>query len=180
MPRLPALDINLNVNHSPHVVILGAGASVAACPRGDSNGLCLPVMANLVSVLGLDPLLAKAGVGKRVSDNFELIYEELSSQDHYRDVRAEVDDAVHNYFSSLQLPESVTLYDQILLSLRPKDLVATFNWDPFLLQAYARNREMSPPRIVFLHGNVNLGYCPEHRTKGYATQNCNTTQEHAV
>jgi hypothetical protein len=177
MPRVPALDIRLNVNYSPHVVILGAGASVAACPQGDANGLRLPLMADLVSVLGLEPLLAKVGLRNRISDNFEVIYEELSGDDAYADVRAEVEEAVHQYFGALQLPPRVTLYDQILLSLRPKDLVATFNWGPFLLQAYARNREMSLPRVAFLHGNVYLGYCAKHRTKGYSTQNCNTCDE---
>jgi hypothetical protein len=172
MPRLPALDITLNVNHSPHVVILGAGASLAACPRGDANGLRLPVMANLVSVLGLEPLLSKAGVEQSATGNFELIYDRIASDDAYRDLRLEVNAIVRSYFASLQLPEDVTLYDQLLLSLRPKDLVATFNWDPFLLQAYERNRQMGLPRIAFLHGNVNLGYCPEHRRKGYLTQNC--------
>jgi hypothetical protein len=174
MPRLPALDIRFNVNYSPHVVILGAGASLAACPHGDANGLRLPVMANLVPTLGLEPLLARAGVGVSVSGNFELIYDRIASDDGYRDVRLEVEALVQRYFASLQLPKDVTLYDQLLLSLRPKDLVATFNWDPFLLQAYARNRHMRPPRVVFLHGNVYLGYCPEHRAKGYLTQTCET------
>jgi hypothetical protein len=172
MPRLPALDIRLKVNHSPHVVILGAGASLAACPRGDANGIRLPVMANLVSVLGLEPLLAKIGIEDCASQNFEVIYDRIASDDAYRDFRLEVDTLVHRYFASLQLPTEVTIYDQILLSLRPKDLVATFNWDPLLLQAYARNRHMSLPRVVFLHGNVYLGYCPEHKKKGYLTQTC--------
>ena len=38
MPTLPALDLKTNINHSPHVVILGAGASKAAFPIGDANG----------------------------------------------------------------------------------------------------------------------------------------------
>jgi len=174
MPRLPALDIRLNVNHSPHVVILGAGASLAACPRGDRNGRKLPVMANLVRVLCLEPLLKKAGLEADVGQNFELIYDRLASDDRLKDVRLELDAAVSCYFASLELPETVTLYDQLLLSLRPKDLIASFNWDPFLLQAYARNRHMRLPRIVLLHGNVYLGYCPEHKAKGYLTQTCNS------
>lgn len=174
MPKLPALDIRFNVNHSPHVVILGAGASVAACPRGDVNGLRLPLMANLVSVLGLEPLLSKAGIEQSGAGNFELIYERIASDGAFRDLRIEVDAIVRGYFGSLRLPEEVTVYDQLLLSLRPKDLVATFNWDPFLLQAYARNQHLGLPQIVFLHGSVNLGYCPQHRRKGYLTQNCET------
>jgi hypothetical protein len=174
MPRLRALDITLNVNYSPYVVILGAGASLDACPRGDANGQRLPVMANLMPVLGLEPLPVKAGLEPSATGNFELLYDRISSDDAYRDLRVEVDVSVRRYFESLQLPEDVTLYDEFLLSLRPKDLVATFNWDPLLLQAYARNRHLRLPRIVFLHGNVYLGYCPEHRAKGYLTQNCAT------
>jgi hypothetical protein len=41
--------------------------------------------------------------------------------------------AVFDYFSSLQLPDEPTLYDHLVLSLRPKDVIATFNWDPFLI-----------------------------------------------
>jgi hypothetical protein len=37
---LPKLE--KNVNHSPHVVILGAGASAASFPKGDKRGLGLP------------------------------------------------------------------------------------------------------------------------------------------
>jgi hypothetical protein len=83
------------------MVILGAGASVAACPRGDANGLRLPVMAKLVSVLGLEPLLAKAKVGDRAGGSFELIYDQIVSDDAYRDLRVELDELVRRYFASL-------------------------------------------------------------------------------
>lgn len=131
-------------------------------------------MANLIPVLGLERLLEKAGLRVCADGNFETIYDQIASDDTYRDVRLEVDQIVQRYFASLRLPDDVTLYDLLLLSLRPKDIIATFNWDPFLLQAMARNRHMRPPRIVFLHGNVYLGYCPDHKTKGYLTQLCGT------
>jgi hypothetical protein len=35
----------------------------------------------------------------------------------------------------MEIPDHVTLYDELLLTLRSKDLIATFNWDPLLLQA---------------------------------------------
>lgn len=168
MPTLPALDINLNVNHSPHVVILGAGASVAACPQGDADGRRLPVMANLMSALGLDSLLEHAGLAHYAAGNFELVYDEVASSDRYSDLRLEIESRIRHYFASLRLPDNVTIYDALLLSLRPKDIIATFNWDPFLLQAYARNRTLKRlPGLAFLHGNVYLGYCPDHRKKGY-------------
>lgn len=173
MPTLPALDLRLNVNNSPHIVILGAGASVAACPRGDAYGRRLPVMSDLVQTLGLESLFRQAGLGHSASGNFERIYDELASSGRHGDLRLEVELRVRKYFAALQLPKTVTVYDLLLLSLRPKDLIATFNWDPFLLQAYERNRTLRRlPSVVFLHGNVYLGYCPEHRKKGFSTQHC--------
>ncbi|MFO3150431.1 hypothetical protein SCR18_15830, partial [Legionella pneumophila serogroup 1] len=54
----------------------------------------------------------------------------------------------------------VTIYDQLLLSLREKDAIFTFNWDPFLFDAYKRNSDIvSLPQIFFLHGNVRIGAC---------------------
>lgn len=50
----------------PHVVLLGAGASRAACPTGDANGKLLPLMADFVDVLGRNPLLMKFGVDRIV------------------------------------------------------------------------------------------------------------------
>lgn len=50
-----------------------------------------------------------------------------------------------------------------LLALREKDTIFTFNWDPFLFDAYQRNRHaVSLPSIYFLHGNVRIGACEEH------------------
>ena len=41
-----------------------------------------------------------------------------------------------DYFSSLALPEHPSIYDYLVLGLRPKDVIATFNWDPFLMLAH--------------------------------------------
>lgn len=64
------------------------------------------------------------------------------------------------------LPESAS-------ALTGQSLVASFNWDPLLLQAYARSRNFDLPGVVFLHGNVYLGHCATHKAKGYSTQECN-------
>jgi hypothetical protein len=177
MPTLPALDIKLKVNNSPHVVIVGAGASVAACPRGDRYGRRVPVMANLIEVLGFEHRFKEAGLRFELNENFERLYERIASDDRLTDLRDRVDKSVREYFEALQLPDDVTIYDRLLLTLRPKDLIASLNWDPFLLQAYARNRELRDlPMVVFLHGNVYLGHCAEHKAKGYSTQVCNTCQ----
>ena len=44
----------------------------------------------------------------------------------------EIETRVDEYFADLELPGHPTIYDRLVLSLREKDLIATFNWDPFL------------------------------------------------
>lgn len=46
----------------PHVVILGAGASRAVCPNGDSRGNRLPLMSDFSEIVGLEALLSEWGL----------------------------------------------------------------------------------------------------------------------
>jgi hypothetical protein len=155
----------------PHVVILGAGASLAALPKGDRCGKRLPLMNNLIEVCGLAGVLSDAGID--VTRNFEDLYAELSDTPQYHKLLDGINDHVEDYFASLKLPEQPTIYDTLVLSLRPKDLIATFNWDPFLYQACWRNHAAAPlPRVVYLHGNVAVGYCLAHRKKGMFGDRC--------
>lgn len=166
MPRLPALDITAKVNHSLHLVILGAGASRAAVPNGDAYGRRLPVMQDFVETVGLAPLLDRAGKPWR-SRNFEDVFDDLYREDPNALILSEIEMRIRTYFRSLQLPPEITVYDRLLLSLREKDLIATFNWDPLLLQAYQRNSSIRRlPQVAFLHGNVYLGICVSCRVKG--------------
>lgn len=146
-------------NGRPHVVILGAGASRAALPNGDANRRKLPVMNDLIELLRLQPLISKAGLSGDQT-NFEIVYSKLAISGERQDILNEMESRVFSYFQKLQLPGRPTIYDYLLLSLRPKDTIATFNWDPFLVQAYERNRPLTTlPRLLFLHGNVRIGYC---------------------
>jgi hypothetical protein len=75
----------------------------------------------------------------------------------------------------MRLPENPTTYDYLILSLREKDVIASFNWDPFLVQAYQRNRrrsDVSRPQLLFLHGNVAIGYCESDETMGIPGKIC--------
>lgn len=167
-------------NWGRHVVILGAGASVQAFPKGDANGKELPTMDNLIAMLGLEPVLRRAGVRNR-RRNFEKIYSELFETDPGLPILKEIDDIVYAYFGSLELPEIPTIYDHLLISLRPKDIVATFNWDPFLFDAWNRLKDRVPvPEIVHLHGNVRLTYCPEHPTYGTHGMYCPTCDKELI
>lgn len=153
---------------APHVVILGAGASLATCPNhnGDKNGKQLPVMKNFVRTLSLSGILKKAGVDLR-KQNFEEIYDQLTKNEKHFEVRRELEDAIYNYFRSMRLPEYPTIYDHLILSLRDKDVIATFNWDPLLTQAYKRSpKKFKKPRLLFLHGNVTIGYCEKDNLVG--------------
>ena len=48
------------------------------------------------------------------------------------------------------IPDDVTLYDYLVLSLTDKDAIISFNWDPFLVQAYRRNIDVGNlPQLIF-------------------------------
>ena len=143
----------------PHVVILGAGASYAAFPEGDRNGRKLPLMNNFLEVLDIEDLISRTGLSF-ASTNFEDIYSEIHKNPDLNDIRKELENVVYDYFQGMELPDQPTIYDHLVLSLRNKDYIATFNWDPFLVQAIRRNGErFKMPRTLFLHGNVEVGYC---------------------
>jgi hypothetical protein len=172
MPRLPALDIQKRVNRSPHVVICGAGASRAATPNGDRAGHTLPLMNDLVDALGLGTLLARHGLDQ-YADDFERLYDTIVRVPGLAAVAAELDARVREYFGSLVLPDGPTAYDYLLLSLREKDIIATFNWDPLFLQAYGRHVGIRRlPQILFLHGSVGVGICLTCRVKGRIDMHC--------
>src|SRR6185369_2043497 len=86
--------------------------------------------------------------------------------------------AIRSYFAGMVLPKRATLYDRLLLSLQPRDLVATFNWDPLLFQALWRNRHLAKlPSPVALHGSVALGACRHGHSLGYRWISCNVCHE---
>ena len=162
----------------PHVVILGAGASIAATPQGDRSARWLPSMLNFVQVVGLKPILAQHAISYLDGENFELLYSRLGNDPSKTEVLAEIEEAVGGYFRSLSLPENVTVYDKLVLALRGKDLIATFNWDPFLYQACYRNRHVADlPHVVYLHGNVATAYCLKDRKKSVPGSHCSVCKE---
>lgn len=159
---------------SPHVVLLGAGASRAALPNGDATGKSLPIMKDFVEILDLAPLLKEANINPTA--NFETIYPKTDDN-----LRKTLEKHIHDYFSELKLPPTATLYDRLLLSLREKDAIFTFNWDPFLFDAYQRNcTVVSLPEIFFLHGNVRIGSCNTDHEWGMRGKSCPTCNKEFV
>jgi hypothetical protein len=147
-------------------VILGAGASRAATPKGDRFGRRLPLMSDLIEEAGLRSILRFAGITPAEA-NIEAVYGKLAASSQYPDILAVVDSKIRAYFQSIEIPNHATFYDYLLLSLREKDVVATFNWDPLLLQSYRRNATVHRlPKILFLHGNVAIGLCLDCRIVG--------------
>ena len=104
-------------------------------------------MWNIVDVVGLSDLLMTP----------VLLSTEMTSRrslpdlvaDEYTELVATIDADVFDYFASLDLPEKPTLYDHLVRSLRNKDIIATFNWDPFLVQAIAGSGD--PKQRAVLH-----------------------------
>lgn len=161
--------INTVYGDGGHVVVLGAGASVASALRNPStNGKPLPLMNNFIEVVGLGDIVAKIP-DKLKSDNFEILYSNLHQDNPESEKIREIEDRVYEYFKALQLPNEPTIYDYLVLSLRPRDLIATFNWDPFLYQAWNRSGHVGDrPYIAFLHGNVAIGYSKTDKRCGPA------------
>jgi hypothetical protein len=157
----------------PHVVLLGAGASRAALPEGERSGKRLPLMADFVETVPVKDLLREVPE-LPIGLNFEGIYSKISQDPTRRDLCRRLEGVIHDYFDSLELPSTPTIYDHLLLSLRSKDFIATFNWDPFLIQAANRNRKLKRrlPTILFLHGNVLAGYCERDDVYGIKGNIC--------
>jgi hypothetical protein len=157
----------------PHIVLLGAGASRAAFPNGDATAGPLPLMADLVEIVGLQLLIEQAGREYAKEENFEVIYGRLATEARFSHLLKEMERQIDKYFAALSLPTQATTYDRLLVSLRATDAVFTFNWDPFLFDAYQRNRgAVALPAIFFLHGNVRIGACLKHDTWGARGERC--------
>lgn len=159
--------INTVYSGGGHVVICGAGASIASTKRNQEiKGKVLPSMNNLIEVIGLNDII-KHLPENILSNNFEQLYSNLYNANPQSDEIKEIESRVSNYFADMKLPDKATIYDFLVLSLRPRDLIATFNWDPFLFQAFNRNRHVAKmPYLSFLHGSVSIGYCKEDKMAG--------------
>lgn len=144
----------------PHVVLLGAGASIAALPNGDKYGRKISAMAGFIQKLGMDDILDGINLNTK-SDNLEDIYMEIYERGDCTKARLDLEEKIFQYFNSFMIPDEPTVYDYLVLSLTKKDLIATFNWDPLIVQAYLRCAKITNnlPQLAFLHGNVAIGFC---------------------
>ena len=111
-------EINTVNMDRPHLVILGAGASRATFPMGDGNGKELPLMQDFVEVLGLKHLLEENGVDKPY-DDFEAMFSIISENKAHGSLRTELEKRISYYFEELRIPSHPTIYDHLILCLRP-------------------------------------------------------------
>lgn len=171
-------EVNCDLRARSHFVLLGAGASRAAFPRGDKHGRAIPLLREVADELDLasdfpDDLKPLA------RDDFEAAYSELS--DRGEDTTT-VDDKVRDFFASLEIPNEPNIYDALQLSLRRKDCIFTFNWDPLIVQSRQRllHHGVSDdrlPRLHFLHGNTVVGSCDRHARMGLIGHRCTVCGE---
>lgn len=145
-----------------HLVILGAGASIASNLRNpELYGNELPSMNNLSSIINISDIIEQLP-NHIVCENFEELYGNIHCWNSSSPLLDEINNRIYSYFSKLSLPNEPTIYDYLIMSLREKDVIATFNWDPFLYEAWWRNyHHGSSPQLLFLHGNVAVGYNDE-------------------
>lgn len=167
----------LYMKNRPHVVILGAGASCAAIPNGDRYGKKISAMSGFIDKLGLSNIISRVDI-HTTSDNLEDIYMELDErskdENNCKEVKEELEKIIWKYMSEYQLPDNPTVYDFLVMSLTSKDLIATFNWDPLLVQAIGRAMRYTNniPQVVFLHGNVAVGFCEKDNVMGNVGTMC--------
>ena len=96
-------------------------------------------------------------------------------------VKLELDRAIRRFMSEFELPDEMNIYDFLVLSLTSKDLIATLNWDPFLVQAMQKvsrfvNKD-NLPQVAFLHGNVAVGFCEQDMIVGAIGGTCINNHE---
>lgn len=172
-----AQDFATYMKNRPHVVLLGAGASCAAIPHGDKNGHFISAMSGFIDNLGLGNILSDIKINTK-SNNLEDIYMELDCRSvlegECKKVKERLEEEIYNYFVSFEIPDSPTVYDFLVLSLTGKDLIATFNWNPLLVQAYIRCLSITKnvPQLAFLHGNVAVAYCDKDHVMGSPGKDC--------
>lgn len=165
-------EIEIVHGKGTHVVLLGAGASYASTLKNpERNGKKLPLMRNIVDVVGLNDLVKSLPEDYQLlKEDFEKLYSKIACSGEFEEEKLQIEKSVYSYFNELELPDEPTIYDYLVLSLRHrKDVIATFNWDPFLYKAYIRNSDfVKSPGILFLHGCVSLGYDKSNGSSGLA------------
>ena len=123
MPKTREDRVNTVYGGGGHVVILGAGASIAATRHNPQfNGKKLPSMNDFIEVVGLIEIVER--LPKHLhSNNFEKLYSNLHKDNPHSNEIIEIENLVYEYFKDMRLPNEPTIYDYLVMSLWPKDLI---------------------------------------------------------
>ena len=167
----------INRYNASHLVIIGAGATCASFPSGDYRGRLIPAMNGFLEKTGILNKFPELTDFVAEYPNLEDLYSVLSKEPKHQNLLERLDLAIREYMASLHCGQQINLYDKLMLSLTSRDYIATFNWDPFLAQSYFYMSYITSdlPTILFLHGNVAMGYCGKCHIVGYIwdiCQNC--------
>ena len=171
MVNIPKKYFDIQLTKKPHVYILGTGASRASQLNKDTNNF-IPLMNDLADVIELKTYVDK-DLYSDAKNDFESFFDTISKNPDFNELKEYIEDSIYDYFKSISILKKVTLYDRLVLSLRAKDAIATFNWDPLLCYAYRRNGCLKTlPELFFLHGNVLSGYCLADKVFGWIDDKC--------
>jgi hypothetical protein len=106
MPKTKEDRINTVMGGGGHVVILGAGASIASTFRnGELNGKKLPSMDNFIDIVGLTDIVQTLPQNL-VAKNFEELYSKLHNDNPKSNEILEIEKRVYDYFKDMQLLEN--------------------------------------------------------------------------
>jgi len=149
-----------------HLVILGAGSTIATIPNGDKNGEFSYTLANLLNDRCFTSFVKKAQAKGFQTSDVEDLCNQLYKDD--KPLYDEFESLVRAKYASLELPEEFTILDRLVLSLTPNDAIVSLNWDDLVIQAYQRMSRYVPeemlPILAFPHGNAQAVYNNKHYT----------------
>lgn len=139
-----------------HLVILGAGSTIATIPHGDKNKQKSYTLDNLLTDPYFEEFVEKVQGKGFCTDNVESLCKKLYEKD--RDLYNEIETRIRKKYASLELPMDFTILDRLVLSLTPDDAIVSFNWDDLIVQAYQKMSMFVPDRMLpilaFPHGNA--------------------------
>lgn len=149
-----------------HLVILGAGSTIATIPKGDKNGEFSYTLDNLLNDKCFASFVEKVQALDYQIDDVEALCNQLYKEN--RPLYDEFESLVRKKYASLELPDGFTILDKLVLSLTPNDAIISFNWDDLVIQVYQRMSEYVPeemlPILAFPHGNAQAVYDNKHYT----------------
>lgn len=142
-----------------HLVILGAGSTIATIPNGDKNGMFAYTLNNFLSDPYFKDFLSTLD-SKYNGLEVETLCNKMYTED--KELYNKFEALIRQKYALLELPDKFTLLERLIMSLNSDDAILSFNWDDLIIQAYNRVNKFIPnvllPQIGFPHGNAQACY----------------------